>query len=275
MTENVYAGDVGSVLSNAITTDGAVYVVNPTVESIQDLVGRLQDAEDPPAVRLLAEKETLKVAMADFVVGSRAADLVADGRLSIRWTEDGTGGPLMVSPDTVVSVVSVSDRVAGLTATDESFVGTAHDYYEAGWEAADRYELRQPPLSAVRETLATEISDVAAADFDRLLEALPAVRDEEDGLDEVTVCLLVAARHGVLLYDVSRWGEDVGLASKATFSRTKGELEDAGVVITEKVPIDVGRPRLRLRLATERLQGADLPDLARMAREMIAAAEEE
>ncbi|PHQ46924.1 hypothetical protein DJ68_04650, partial [Halorubrum sp. C3] len=88
---------------------------------------------------------------------------------------------------------------------------------------------------------------------------------------EVTVSLLVAAKNDVLLYDISKWGEDVGIASKATFSRTKTRLEDLGVIDTEKVPIDVGRPRLRLKLGDERLEGVDAAELAAEAAEMMAA----
>jgi hypothetical protein len=68
-----------------------------------------------------------------------------------------------------------------------------------------------------------------------------------------------------LLYDISKWGEDVGLASKATFSRTKTDLEEAGVVATEKVPIEVGRPRLRLRLGDDRLRSADRDEFGALA----------
>ncbi|MFW6153464.1 MAG: hypothetical protein ACOC42_03805, partial [Halobacteriota archaeon] len=64
-----------------------------------------------------------------------------------------------------------------------------------------------------------------------------------------------------LLYDVSKWGEDIGLASKATFSRKKSELEDAGVIDTEKEYIDVGRPRLRLKFAHASLEGASPADI--------------
>jgi hypothetical protein len=72
-----------------------------------------------------------------------------------------------------------------------------------------------------------------------------------------------------LLYDISRWGEDVAIASKATFSRTKSQMEDAGLIETEKVPIDVGRPRLRLRFADDRLETADVEQLARVAASML------
>uniref|UniRef100_UPI001E507812 transcriptional regulator TbsP domain-containing protein n=1 Tax=Halegenticoccus soli TaxID=1985678 RepID=UPI001E507812 len=57
--------------------------------------------------------------------------------------------------------------------------------------------------------------------------------------------------------------------SKATFSRTKTRLEDMGLIDTEKVPIDVGRPRLRLKLGDDRLRRADAGDLAGVAQSFL------
>ena len=74
--------------------------------------------------------------------------------------------------------------------------------------------------------------------------------------------LLVAAKHGELLYDISTWGEDVGLASRATFSRMKAQLEEQGLIMSEKVPIDIRRPRLRLHFGDEELREADTAELA-------------
>ncbi|MFB6186598.1 MAG: DUF5821 family protein, partial [Halobacteriaceae archaeon] len=82
--------------------------------------------------------------------------------------------------------------------------------------------------------------------------------------------LLVAAKNDVLLYNISKWGEDSGLASKATFSRTKSRLEEQGLIDTEKVPIDVGRPRLKLRLADPRLEEASPSELANVAQSVLA-----
>ncbi|MFB6177166.1 MAG: DUF5821 family protein, partial [Halobaculum sp.] len=56
---------------------------------------------------------------------------------------------------------------------------------------------------------------------------------------------------------------------KATFSRTKTRLEDVGIVDTEKVPIDVGRPRLRLKLGDDRLREASSEDLASVAQSIL------
>ena len=76
-------------------------------------------------------------------------------------------------------------------------------------------------------------------------------RLEEPVIDEVLVLLLIAARHELLLYHVSSWAEDIQFYSKASLSRAKGALEDDGVLGSERVPIDVGRPRLRLTLTDE------------------------
>ena len=273
MTENLFGDDVGAVLSESITGD-EVFVVDPAAANVSEVVYELHETPSTLDVRLLADREALKAATVDFVVASHVADLVADGALSIRCVEDLAATSLFVSPDRVVSVVDVSDSVGGLVTTDDAFVSEVYDHYDTRWADAEPYTLTAPPLSQVRETLAAEMGEQAVDDFDAFLEELPDVRREGDGLDEVTVCMLVAARHGVLLYDVSRWGEDVGLASKATFSRTKGELEGMGVIETEKVPIDVGRPRLRLRLGTERLRSVGVPELARLVSERIAAADE-
>jgi hypothetical protein len=48
--------------------------------------------------------------------------------------------------------------------------------------------------------------------------------------------------------------------------------EEQGLLDTEKVPIDVGRPRLRLLLGDERLREADVEELPRVVRELLSAA---
>ena len=88
-------------------------------------------------------------------------------------------------------------------------------------------------------------------------------------VDEVVISLLAAASNEQLLYDISTWGERVGVASRATFSRKKSTLEEHGVIETEKVPIDVGRPRLRLLFGDERLHEADTDELVGVAGSML------
>ncbi|WP_436910251.1 transcriptional regulator TbsP [Halosimplex marinum] len=269
MSSNFLESDVGAVLTGVFRdSSGVVYAVNPTRETVSELIFGLHDVETPPTVRLLAPGDPIKDVLADFVVAGRAADLIDAGTLALRVLEDAPEASLLVTESAVVSLVAGDDRVGGLSAGDGAFVGDVRGRYEREWADAEPYSLRTPPLSAVRETLAADIGVDTAEDFDALLDSLEVAKGEGEGLDEVAIALLVAARNGQLLYDMSKWGEDVGLASKATFSRMKTRLEDSDLVTTEKVPIDVGRPRLRLRLA-EDLREVDLPELGQVAQERL------
>jgi hypothetical protein len=258
---------------STILTEAAepLYIVNPSHETISELVSTLQTVENAPSVRMLADERALKDVMDDFLVASTAADLIEADQLSLRVLEDVPNHSIAVTPEMVHAIVELDDRASGLGADDGDFVEEAYEQYSSQWSNADAYSLRTPPLSRVQTTLEADIGPETATDFDSVLSSLTTARGDGDGLDEVTISLLVAARNGELLYDISKWGEDIGLASKATFSRTKTKLEDMGLIDTEKVPIDVGRPRLRLLLGDERLEDADADELATVAQSILAA----
>jgi hypothetical protein len=268
---NLLAEGIDDILE-AVLRDAEedVLVVDPAGETIAELVEVAAEfGGRPPRLQLLANERVLKDAMDDFIVASNAADLVESGTLSMRTTDDPAENALLVTENAVLAIVTAGDRVAALSTDEESFVAAAADVYERRFEAADEYRLRTPPISRVRETLSEEIGEEARADFDSVLSSLQTARGDGDGLDEVTISLLVAAKNEALLYDISKWGEDVGVASKATFSRTKTKLEDLGLIVTEKVPIDVGRPRLRLKLGDDRLRDADADQLASVANSLL------
>jgi hypothetical protein len=269
---NVLERDVGAVLSGAIAEATApVYLINPSQAAIESLVRELADLDDPSTVRLFADDDVLKDVLDDFLVASRAADLVDAETLELAVLQSPPNHSLVVTDDGVASLVAVGDSVAGLTTDESDFLADVTDYYATEWERAESYSLRTPAISRVRNTIEEDIGPETAADFDQVLDSLQTARGDGDGIDEVTISLLVAARNGELLYDISKWGEDIGLASKATFSRTKTTLEDMGLIDTEKVPIDVGRPRLRLMLGDDRLENADADELASVAQSMLAA----
>ncbi len=271
MVSNLLEADVETVLDEAFAgTDDELLVVDPSAETIVALVEAGVERDDLPRIAMLADESVLKSVMNDFLVASKAADLVAMDALSIRLLPEAVDNALFVSKARAVAIVSAADQVGALSTIDEAFVRKVYDAHYEAFESAEEYTLRTPPISRVRETMAADISETARDDFDAILEALDAARGDGDSLDEVTVSLLVAARNDVLLYDISRWGEDVGIASKATFSRTKTRLEDLGLIDTEKVPIDVGRPRLRLKLGDDRLVGLDADGFAEVAVDLAA-----
>ena len=268
---NLLDQEIAEILRTVI--DGApdtLLVVNPSKNAIEELINVATEYDgDLPELRMLAQSGTLKDVMEDFIVASNAADLIDAGSLSLRTTDEVPSNSLLVTDEVVIALVTADDRVGGLTADDDAFVSEAYDSYSAQFDSADEFSLRTPPLSRVRDTLGDEISPEAREDFDEVLSSMETARGDGDGLDEVTISLLVAAKNEALLYDISKWGEDVGIASKATFSRTKTKLEDMGLIGTEKVPIDVGRPRLRLKLANDDLRNADTDQLASAAQSLL------
>ena len=270
MVSNLLEADVENVLDEAFAgTDEELLVVDPSAETIVALVEARIRREDLPRISMLGDERVLKTVMDDFLVASKAADLVADGSLSLGILPADVDNALFVSPSRAVAIVSAANRVAALSTTDDDFVSEVYETHREAFADAEEYTLRTPAISRVRETMASDIGEAARDDFDAILESLETARGGANGLDEVTVSLLVAARNDVLLYDISKWGEDIGIASKATFSRTKTRLEDLGIIDTEKVPIDVGRPRLRLKLGDDRLVGVDAVEFADIAVDLI------
>lgn len=261
---------IDDVLQSLLTdTSDPVLFVEPATASIDALVATATELSDPPDLRVLANQSTLKDAAADFLVASQAADLIASAVLTLRSAPRTTATGLVVTPDWIGTIITAGTHTAAVTTNDTTFLDAATDFYNSQWETADGFRLRTPPLSRIRTTLRDTIGPEVEADFNAVLESLDTARGNGNGLDEVTISLLVAAKNQELLYDISKWGEDVGIASKATFSRTKTTLEELGLIDTEKVPIDVGRPRLRLKFAHEQLIGTNASDLAGIAQGLI------
>lgn len=267
MTANLLGRTVEEVLGRVLeSAPDRLFVVNPSKAVLEQLVcTAIEGEEEGPEIRILGEEPTLKSVMEDFLVASRTADLVEAGDLSIRTVQEKGRTSMVLSEDRVTALIEAGDEVGGLATDDESFLEAVHEAIEAEWADAARYQLRTPALSRITETLEMDLQPTVREDFEGILDALEAAKGNGTGLDEVTISLLVAAKNNVLLYDISKWGEDVGIASKATFSRTKTKLEEQGLIDTEKVPIDVGRPRLRLKLQDERLQDAEPAEMAEIA----------
>ena len=254
-----------------------VFAVGFTEEPVAALVEVLVDLDDPPSVRVLATESVLKWLRRDFHLASTAADLVAAETLSLQVPGEETFEPaLAVDEESVVSVVTAGSRAVGLGTDDAEFVANMRERCTTGWETGETFDLRTPPRTRVYETLTTEIGSDVAEDLHVMFEEVETLRTggygstADDTLDEVELTLLAAAKHEIQLFEISRWGEDVGLASKATFSRAKGNLEAQDVIATKKVPIDVGRPRLRLKLGADRLRDVEASDLPDVVQEMVA-----
>jgi hypothetical protein len=247
-----------------------VYIVNPTVP-VLERIGQVVSGTDVegPEICIIGETDTLKDVLDDFIVASSIADLIEAGVLEIRATPEHGRTSLIVTPERVTALVEAGSQIGGLSTTEGTFPGDVYSAIEEKCNTAEEFAVRTPARSRIMDTLESSLDSAVCADFEAMLSTLEAEEYDDRILDEVTISLLVAAKNEVLLYDISKWGEDVGIASKATFSRTKTKLEDCGLIDTEKVPIDVGRPRLRLKFQDGSLTGADPASIIDVAREAL------
>ncbi|MFB6111477.1 MAG: transcriptional regulator TbsP [Halobacteriaceae archaeon] len=272
MASNLLGTDIRSVLEAALdTAEDRFTLLNPPTTVIEEVVEVGEARGDGPSIRLVAPRGRIREVMDDFLVASTTADLLDGDRLRLRTAEELPQTTLLVGTDRVIAIAALGETVAGIATTDSAYVADARAAADRIWDDAEQFNLRTPPMSRVRATLSDDVGANVEGDFEAMLASMETARGDGEGLDEVTVSLLAAAKNEELLYDISRWGEDAGVASKATFSRTKTQLEEAGLITTEKVPIDVGRPRLRLQLADDRLRDASPDELASVAQSVLAA----
>lgn len=245
-----------SELCSSLGTD--TFVVNPSSSMLTALVDwGTTNPDDFTTMRLLGDQRTLKSALGKFTVASQAADLIEDGLLEIRSHPDPPNSSIATDGHRLIVLIDTGETVGTLSTADREFVDDLHSVCSEQFEHAETYTLHTPPMSRIESSLVETLGPDRWEDFAKLIDATPF----DGAVDEVIISLLVAAKHGDLLYDISKWGEDIGLASKATFSRKKSHLEDAALIETSSEPIDVGRPRLRLALADEALQTASAAEV--------------
>lgn len=245
-------------------------LVNPNEFTVKTIIANAFN-DSWPRLRILAEEQVMKEARRDFPFATKAADLVDDDQLVIRIVEELPRNSLFLGSDRSVVLVTNNDDVFGVQIDSDDVVSSLSQAYEEEWTNAGTFDLRTPALSRIRESLQDEFDDSFLEEFDNTFEFLGPVSRGRNDIDEVVLVLLITAKRGELLYDIGRWGEELGLASRATFSRTKQQLEDIGLIKTEKVPVDVGRPRMRLHLAVDELEGESGDAFVSRARELIEA----
>ncbi len=244
---------------------GPVLLVDPDIRLLAAVAEHGATAETLPSLQVFAREDVLKTVRDDFLVSTLLGDLLETEAVELRVLPSPTPNTLFVTEDALSAVVSADGGVSALGSEDGEFVTDAHDTYSGQYETAESFDLRTPGRERILETLADRLGEPSAETVEA---ALATLADRPDGgeVDGVALSLLTVAYHEGQLYEVSRWGEDIGMASKATFSRTKTDLEDEGYVTTEKVPVDVGRPRQRLLLtegtATDDDAAARLAEIA-------------
>lgn len=238
------ATDLSTVLA---ATDREVVLLDPGPRFLQRAVGAYRDiygSEDGPTMTVLAERGVVQSTLDTYASRSRAAQLASDELLSLRTLSpvDPAGHPALVTDDAVFGYVD-GGALVGAEAPD--LAAAVRSELDRQWSDATPWRFRTPGVEDVAAALEREFGADVAADYRRL-----AVLQGVDSLPhrEFSLLVLLGARWELSAYRLGTLAEDTGFASKASTSRAKTGLEDAGVVTTSAIPIDTGRPRQRLHL---------------------------
>jgi|AntRauMinimDraft_2_1070382.scaffolds.fasta_scaffold00072_17 hypothetical protein len=235
LTQNILVDEKNSV------------IINPSENFVKSVIDKISDGANVGNIRMAANEDTVKSVMREFLPASKASELIESGDLTLRTSTEAINGSVIATGGDIRCIVDLNGTL--VITEGQEYTRDIESTIESIWENSSEFNIRTPSLRKIYATMRDELGDEVAEDYQNIIEGMENSRTSDDGMDEVATALLVASKHNILLYDVSKWGEDCGLASKAKFSRTKTRLEDNGYIDTEKVPIDVGRPRLRLKLA--------------------------
>jgi len=204
---------------------------------------------DLSGMDILTSKATADNLRKSFPLNSKIKEILEQHNATLYMTEepslpttviDGNQAHYYVRMGSVRRFVKLSDGEIGTLLANE---------FESLLESASRVEMDTPVWSELLAKLESVVGLQTRSEFEQLIEA--AKLEEMDSLDAVSVALIAAAQSGALSYDLGKWAEETGVASKATISRRKTALETDGVIYTEKVPVEVGRPRQRLLLSDD------------------------
>jgi len=195
---------------------------------------------------IIPEREARNVCM-DFPLNARISGLIAQDKLSIYASDVTLLSNIILDGPQLYTLVRLGQTERFVKSTEKGLQTRLDAEFVRITESAD---LVDPDILAWSELLVQlelTVDSSTRHEFERLIKA---ARIEELGaIDDISVALVAAAHSGALLNDLSSWAKEVGLASKATFSRRKQNLEDEGIIYTERVPIEVGRPKQRLKLS--------------------------
>lgn len=232
-------------------------VVDPAESVLAALIQARFESDELPTLAIVATKERLKSTLDAFSTAAKAAALIDEETLSLRQSAAVAGNALLISETSAVAIVQTSDGIATIPADEPATIDAIYTTARTRFDEASQYTIRTPSLTRLQTAMTDEFGVDFQADFEMAINAIGTSKS----INGASLLVLLGAKHERLFYDISTWGEDMGIASRATFSRTKQTLEDDGVIETEKVPIDVGRPRLRLLLADEQLTDRSVSEL--------------
>jgi hypothetical protein len=123
-------------------------------------------------------------------------------------------GTVLVTDETAYSIPHVDEELVlcEASSTPDTLLEICREYHET-----ESFDLRTPAWGKISETLVGTFNTDVEDDFRFAIQEWTETVDEQ-ALSIAEIALLVAGRHELLLHDLSTWGKELGIASKATFS---------------------------------------------------------
>lgn len=223
-----------------------VKLVVSDIELMIDVVDQMSSSEDTNFEVIIPESEARRVRL-NFPLNSKIAELAKQNRLSLYSTDVKSLSNIMLDDSNLYGLARLGEIEQFAKSTDKDLSTKIHKEFT---QIKSTGELIETDILAWSDLL-TQLGETVGAEtrreFERLIEA--ARIDDLGALDDISVAIIAAAQSGALLSDLGNWAEEVHLASKATFSRRKQSLEEEEIICTEKVPVEIGRPKQRLLLS--------------------------
>lgn len=215
------------------------------------------------SLELLCGSNVLKELEYDFLLSTKANDLVAGDVLSIRERgDDEEHTPTqLTNPERSVVVVPVGGKEGVTLEFDESAAAERlWEKHQSSWDLGLPYTFDSPPYSRMLAIADNILGSDLRADLDLAYGTVES-RGPDERPEPLAIALLVGAKHESLFADVVEWAEKTDLATQSMVSKTKGKLESIGLVGTESESVGVGRPRQRLKLADDQLASSPADEL--------------
>jgi hypothetical protein len=241
---------VASIVAST-DSDQQHYLLNPPVSVLRSLVpASATDDGDLPPLGVLARKNTLYDVRQQFPLASRLQELIEEGQVALRKSPIDQNTTVLVSESELIAFVVIEETVEWLTMDESKDSAGLFGELEELWDDSEQYSLRTPPLTVTLDSATETLGESFGDRFTRAVEWAEELADPTE-FHAIRAAVVIGAAEEHLHYEVSKWGEDASVASKASFSRHKGDLEDRGLVRTEKAQVLMGRPRQRLFLTDE------------------------
>lgn len=204
---------------------------------------------DLSGIDILVSESTADDLRRSFPLNSKIKEILEQHDATLYSTDESLLPTTVIDGERVHYYVRMGNVERFVKLSDDEIGSTLTNELESLLKVSSHVDIETPAWSELLAKLESVVGPQTRSEFEQLIEA--AKFEEMDSLDAVSVSLIAAAQSGALNYDLGKWAEETGVASKASISRRKKALENEGVIYTENVSVEVGRPRQRLLLADD------------------------